>query len=66
MRFAFIAERAELGVTRLCRSLSVSRSGFYAWRTRAPSAHETEDNRLKALVYEVRIPAIVITQIGAS
>jgi putative transposase len=52
VRFAFIAERAELGVTRLCRSLSVSRSGFYAWRTRAPSAHETEDNRLKALVYE--------------
>ena len=52
MRFAFIAERAELGVTRLCKSLSVSRAGFYAWRTRAPSAHEMEDNRLKVLVHE--------------
>lgn len=52
MRFAFVAEKAELGVTRLCRSLSVSRSGFYAWLHRPPSAHEVEDTRLKVLVRE--------------
>lgn len=55
MRFAFIEEKAELGVTRLCRSLSVSRSGYYASRGRSPSAHEMEDNRLKVLVYEAHL-----------
>ncbi len=49
---AFIEEKAELGVTRLCRSLSVSRSGFYAWLHRPPSTHEAEDTRLKVLVHE--------------
>lgn len=52
MRFAFIAEKAELGVTRLCRSLNVSRAGFYAWRVRPPSAHSSADVRLRVLVHE--------------
>jgi putative transposase len=55
LKFAFIAEKAELGVTRLCRLLSVSRAGFYAWRARVPSAHEVEDNRLKVLVQEAHV-----------
>jgi transposase-like protein len=39
MRFAFIAaEKAEHSVTILCRCLRVTRSGFYAWARRGPSA----------------------------
>jgi len=52
MRFAFVAEKAELGVARLCRSLGVSRSGFYAWKLRPQSAHDIVDERLKARVHE--------------
>jgi putative transposase len=52
VRFAFIAEKAELGVTRLCRALSVSRAGFYAWRGRPRSAHAVDDVRLRVLVRE--------------
>jgi putative transposase len=55
VRFAFIAEKAELGVARLCRALAVSRSGFYAWRHRPPSGHEVEDRRLKVLVREAHL-----------
>jgi len=52
VRFAFIAEKAELGVTRLCRTLAVSRAGFYAWRKRLPSAHQVEDDRLRLQIHE--------------
>jgi putative transposase len=52
VRFAFIGEKAELGVTRLCRVLVVSRAGFYAWRRRAPSMHQLEDDRLRAQIHE--------------
>ena len=52
MKFAFIAEKAELGVARLCRALGVSRAGFYAWKTRAPSAREKADQTLKLRVRE--------------
>jgi putative transposase len=52
VKFSFIAEKAELGVTRLCKALSVSRAGFYAWRGRAPSAHTRRDQLLKVLVRE--------------
>jgi putative transposase len=50
VKFAFIAEKAGLGVTRLCRALSVSPSGYYAWRRRPQSAHDVRDERLKVLV----------------
>jgi transposase InsO family protein len=52
VKFAFIAEKAELGVTRLCKTLSVSRAGFYAWRGRPRSAHAVEDVRLRVLIRE--------------
>jgi len=52
VRFAFVAEKAELGVTRLCKALSVSRAGFYAWKQRAESLHAAADRRLKVLVHE--------------
>jgi putative transposase len=47
VRFAFIAvEKADFPVRLLCRVLEVSRAGFYAWHTRAPSAHARGDERL--------------------
>ena len=32
----------------LCRALRVSRSGYYAWAQRAPSARVVTDSRLTA------------------
>jgi putative transposase len=47
VKFAFIeAEKARWPVAPMCEVLSVSRSGFYAWRSRLPSAREREDRRL--------------------
>ncbi len=55
MKFSFIAEKAELGVARLCRVLAVSRAGYYAWCLRPQSAHDVEDERLKVLVHEAHL-----------
>ena len=47
MRFAFIAaEKAGFPVRLLCRTLGVSRAGFYAWQTRPPAPHTRADERL--------------------
>ena len=47
MRFAFIgAERAAFPVRLLCRTLQVSRAGFYAWHTRPPAPRTRADERL--------------------
>lgn len=51
MRFRFIAvERAHYSLRLLCRCMQVTRSGFYAWLTRKPSARARRDRRLKVLV----------------
>ena len=51
MRFAFIdAEKVLYPMRILCRVLGVSRSGYYAWRTRKPSARMLEDERLRPQV----------------
>ena len=47
MRFRFIAtEKATFPVRMLCRTLQVSRAGFYAWQRRAPAARTKADAEL--------------------
>ena len=47
MRFRFIAaEKAALPVRLLCRTLQVSRAGFYAWQARPPAPRARADHRL--------------------
>ncbi len=47
MKFAFVAaQKAWFPVNVMCPVLGVSRSGFYAWCKRPPSAHSKDDARL--------------------
>ena len=47
MRFAFVAaEKARYPVRILCRCLGVTRSGYYAWARRPPSARALRDVHL--------------------
>jgi putative transposase len=56
VKFAFIAvEKASFPVAVLCMVLGVSRSGFYAWTERVPSARSLEDAKLRvhiSAIYE--------------
>ena len=64
MTFAWIEERrAEWPVTTLCRVLEVSRSGFYAWRSREPS--ETQTRRATLTEQVARIHAEVKARYGS-
>lgn len=51
MKFAFIAKHRGIWPAGwVCEALGVSRAGFYAWRTRAPSARARADEQLMARV----------------
>jgi putative transposase len=51
VRFAFIAKHREIWpVSWLCGALGVSRSGFHAWLTRAPSRRARSDEEIAARV----------------
>jgi len=53
-RYRFIAEhRTQWRVEEMCGVLEVSRSGFYAWQRRPPSAHAEETQRLDAAIREL-------------
>jgi putative transposase len=47
------AERANYPVAMLCRMLGVSKSGYYAWRSRPPSKRSREDYTLTEKIREV-------------
>ena len=52
MKFAFIEQHASTWpVNVMCRMLGVSRSGYYDWRDRAPSARTTAN---LTLLHDVR------------
>lgn len=52
--FRFIeAESAYLPVALLCRMLGVSRSGYYAWRSRPPSERSRENEALTERIREI-------------
>ena len=51
MKFAFIAKHRGIWPAGwLCEALGVSRAGFYAWRTRPPSARARADEALLSRV----------------
>lgn len=53
-RYRAVCElRADYPVVRLCRLLEVSRSGFYAWRSRPPSVRELADRQLLVEILDI-------------
>ena len=53
-RYSLIdAEKAEHSVSRMCRWLDVSRSGFYEWQERPPSHTQLRNEQLDARITEI-------------
>ncbi len=54
MIYAFVeAEKANHRVNAMCRALKVSKSGFYGWRDRAPSARDQADALLSQQIARI-------------
>ena len=57
MRYAWIEEhRDEYAVSRMCRLLAASRTGFLQWRRRPPSARAQANARLDVHVAALHAP----------
>ena len=54
------AHQAEHAVVTLCRVLELSRSGFYAWGRRKPSAHAHRDEEVLAAIREEHLGSLGI------
>jgi Integrase core domain/HTH-like domain len=53
-RFRFVeAEAAQFPVSLLCKTMGVTRQGFYAWRKRPPSVRELADRKLCERIREI-------------
>jgi len=53
-RFRFVSDHAaDYGVKRLCTTLSVSRSGYYAWKRRPVCEHAKRDDHLAGLIGQI-------------
>lgn len=53
-RYRFVCDHQDAyGVVRLCRVIVCSRSGFYAWRGRPPSARRHRDEQLTGLIGQI-------------
>ena len=53
-RFRFVdAEKARFPVSLLCKTVGVSKSGYYAWKGRPPSGRSREDAELTGRIVEV-------------
>lgn len=54
MKFAFIqAQKAEFPIEFMCQHLQISRSGYYAWCHRAPSARRQQDERMAVQIQQI-------------
>ena len=53
MKYPWIRTQTDDPVHVLCRTLSVSTSGYYAWRDRPPSARAQEDDRLRQRIEQL-------------
>ncbi|CAA9396568.1 MAG: Mobile element protein [uncultured Rubrobacteraceae bacterium] len=53
-RFRFVdAEKARLPISMLCKTVGVSKSGYYAWKGRPPSRRSRDDAALTEKIREV-------------
>lgn len=53
MKYAWIDQQVErYRLSALCRALEVSRSGYYAWRVRKPSARAQADESLSRTIQD--------------
>lgn len=53
MRYAWIAQQREHDTLTLCRAMGVSRSGYYAWRSRKPSRRALANQQLLGCIERV-------------